>query len=170
MVRNKGLHFPSRNAVGYKNQKFTARATEMEDQNASLREERRRKVFMRILANEYMNIELYFRCIIYGLGSFITSMLPTLAFKLIPAHNIFTNPAYWYEYLIQVTFFVIPSFAANNLIRSSFYINMPFLKSHRNFQKTFLVLVIVFVSLQAFFFISWTKVARFCYPLPFNGK
>ena len=169
MVRNKGLHFPSRNAVGYESQKLISRAIGVEDQNALLREERRRKAFIRILANEYMDIEIYFRCIIYGLGTLISSMLPTLAFTLIPAHNIFTNPAYWYEYLIQVTCFVIPSFAANNLIRSSFYINMPFLKSHRNFQKTFLVLVIVFVSLQAFFFISWTKVARFCYPLPFNG-
>ena len=94
MIKNKARKFPSRLAIGHTSQKSTAQAIQMEYQNASLQEERRRKAFMSILANDPMDIEKYFKCIIYGLGSLITSMLPTLLFTLIPAHNIFTE----YEY------------------------------------------------------------------------
>ena len=131
--------------------------------------ERRRNRFIDILlgcSSENINCLRY---VILGFGAIICMTLPSLAITLIPVHNVVENPEYWYEYPIQLSFFGLPFFVANVVLRSSFYLNVKLLRGPVPY---IMVLIGTFILFSASFvigYVVWVKIANWQFPIPFCG-
>ena len=152
-------------------QKFQSAIKVIKDENerAQQQSNQRRIQFQKILSNSCLeeNASMKYAC--YGFGSIICVLLSTFFITLIPIHNLIKNPNYWFELPLQAIFAVIPFVAANTLIRSASYTNMESIKTHRNFQKLFIVCFFTAFSWQALGYSIWTQIFNMRYPIPLNG-
>ena len=70
----------------------------LEKKKAMIHAEKRRNRFIDILSGCSAERINYYRYAMLGFGSIACMILPSLAYTLIPVHNVVENPEYWYEY------------------------------------------------------------------------
>ena len=151
--------------------KFHSAIQIIKDENgrAQCQSNQRHCRFQKILSNSSFDENASMKYACYGFGSIVCVLFSTFFITLIPVHNLIKNPNYWFELPLQATFAVIPFVAANTLIRSASYTNMESIKTHRNFQKLFIVCFIAAFSWQALGYSIWTQIYNIRYPIPLNG-
>ena len=136
---------------------------------AVLRSEDRKNVFLRILSNSASNDVQSLRYIIYSMGSIVGSMIPILVYTLIPVHNVILDPYYWFEFPLQTAISLVPCYVGVILFKSSYYINMNCLRAHLTFHKIVLVTVVLYIAIHAIAYLAWTQLAQYQNPIPFTG-
>ena len=162
------LKVPPKNSLE-KPEKSSLEDLALERKKAMLQAEKRRNKFIDILSGRSTERINFLRRALFGLGSIVCMILPSLAITLIPVHNVVENPEYWYEYPIQLTFICLPGFVANIVIRSSFYLNVKLLREPVHY---LMVLIGTFIILFASFvigFVVWCKIGNWQFPIPFFG-
>ena len=100
---------------------------EIQREKAVAQSIRRKETFISILSNTPSDESNSLKYMIYGLGSIVVAFLPSLVITLVPSHNVILSPQYWYEFLLQFGFAILPCFAGNMLLRSSYYMNMKYM-------------------------------------------
>ena len=140
----------------------------MERENAIMDSEKRRKMFTDIITGTLSEEINYCKFILEGMASLVCIIIPTIGYTLVPFHNVILSPEFWYELPLQAAFFAIPLVVANGILRSSFYLNVGFLKNKSFFIKALLGIEIFFlVSFLTTYFV-WSKIAGYHGPIPFS--
>ena len=99
------------------------------------------------------------------LGPLITSMVYTL----IPVHNVFEMPQYWYEFPTQLLFGLVHHWAAMILYKCSFYMNITYIQGLKHFLIMFCINGTVLLSTYAAEYLIWTVYLQYSFPFPLNG-
>ena len=144
-------------------------AIETERKQAALQCDRRRNLFLQIISNASLENSNSLKYAIYGCGSIFAATIPSILIGIIPFHDVIKKPDYWYEFALIGTLIVLPTWIACVLFKSSCFINVNFLKSHRIFQKLYVMAFFAYWAMQGAAFNIWTKIAKYQYPFPFNG-
>ena len=136
------------------------------ERNAKFRTE----VFASILANSSIQFswKKYGFYVLYIAGIIIMSALFAIVMGIIPNHNVFLEPDYWYEITYSYPFYA--------LITSSFYsfftgycMNIKYIRSIRKIFLMFIALLVWIFVFHVFIYFIWTYGMGYHYPIPFTG-
>ena len=140
----------------------------IERENAIMDSERRQKIFADIITGTLSEETNFLKLTLEGIACLVCVIIPTLGYTLIPVHNVISFPEYWYEYPLQVASCAIPYLVANGILRSSFYLNVGFLKNLSLFIKALLGMEIFFLVSFLAAHIVWSNIAGYHGPIPFT--
>ena len=84
---------------------------ENEKEDSVSRSEKRIQLFNDILRGDAIKYGSW-KVLFKGMYGILVSLAPIAIFTMIPAHNIIKNPDYSYEFILQVCFAFLPTFAA----------------------------------------------------------
>ena len=125
------------------------------------------EAFKNILSNVKVQVG-WSRFVFYILGTLLTSAVMTIPMSLIPVHNVFCDPNYWYETSLQHSFH-IAGMSVYYVFTCGYCLNIIYLKTTRNILVVCLVgVIIALISYTAGYYI-WTYALKFKYPAPFIG-
>ena len=149
-----------------------ARATfkcriERDKEESILRSERRMQMFEDILKNSTLKYGSW-KGIFKWLYVILVSLVPISIFTMIPAHNLIKNPGYWYEFILQVCFAFLPTFAAAWTESFYFCTNIKFLRTPRFFIELWIILVLSTLLTIAAVNLLWLYGLRYQIPVPFT--
>ena len=130
--------------------------------------EERKIFFTNILSNtqKVNSGELY---LIQGIGAIVGCVVITSIYTLIPVHNLFENPKYWYEFPMAIIVALYPNWALMVIFRCSNYMNITYIKNLRSFLTMWSVGSAILLTLYGMQFLVWHKWMGFNYPVPLNG-
>ena len=93
---------PSKSAAfTNRNSDIDNRHTDIETKENIFRQEKRMKLFENILFNRPIGVQPM-NHIVYILLGVIVPVVSSMCYTLIPVHNLFKNPTYWYEFPLQI--------------------------------------------------------------------
>jgi hypothetical protein len=136
------------------------------ERNAKLRA----KVFESILADcsIHFSWKKYVFYIFYLAGIIIMSALFAMVMGIIPNHNVFLDPAYWYEISYCYPFYA--------LITSLFYsfftgycMNLKYIRSIPKISVMYILLLVWIFVFHIIIYFTWTYGMGYHYPIPFTG-
>ena len=143
-------------------------AIESEKLDHESKSEHRIQIFKDILSNTSRE-KSTFKYPLYGLSGILITLVTISPITLIPMHDIFRCPSYWYETPLQ-HIGVIMSSVASGILSCSYWMNIGYIKSFRHYfvicTACFLGMVISYTS----GYMVWTYVLRYNYPIPLNGS
>ena len=141
---------------------------EIEKNPQELNSEKRHKAFIKILENK-KGEGLFWQTLIHGCLKVLVPVLFIMPFTLIPAHNVFEEPKYWYEYPLLVLFVYMPQSVAFIIMNCSFWMNIEYIRKPRHFLAIGLLGMFDVLFLYPIGFMIWTNVLGYRYPIPFNS-
>ena len=141
---------------------------EQEEIAQALEYEKRLNVFTDILENNRSE-EFSGKTLIYGIVKVLVPALFICPFALIPAHNVFEEPEYWYEYPLMILIIFMPQVVTYIIMNCSFWMNIRYIRNFRHFMAIGFLGVFDVCFLYPTGFIIWTNVLGKQYPIPFNS-
>ena len=100
----------------------------------ALEYEKRLKVFTDILENTRSG-EFSGKTLIYGIVKVLVPALFICPFALIPAHNVFEEPEYWYEYPLMILIVFMPQTVTYIIMNCSFWMNIRYIQNTVSFNE-----------------------------------
>ena len=107
--------------------------------------------------------------LLQGIGALIGCVMITSIYTLIPVHNLFEQPTYWYEFPLQIIFALYPSWAVMVIFRCSNYMNIKFIKNIRAFLYMWSIGSGILLVLYGAQYLIWAVLMDYHYPVPLNG-
>ena len=107
--------------------------------------------------------------IVKGLVGILGPLVSSMAYTLIPVHDVFAMPEYWYECPTQILFALVPHWVAMVLYKCSYYMNITYIQGLKHFVILFGVGGIVLFATYASEYLIWTIYLQYPYPFPFNA-
>lgn len=127
---------------------------------------KRNEIFKSIILNEYNDFSLTDAAVPFGIVAFAFAL--TTPNTLIPYHDLFQNPEYWYE-LIVPGCLAGAMCAAHHTILGGHFLNIDYLLLPRIVTLMFSVGSIYMLFLLLITYNLWTQVLNYRYPIPFLG-
>ena len=146
----------------------TIREIEQEKEKQTLRSRKRQELYEDILCNTAIN-QNWFKAIAHTFSGLAGCLISNSFLTLLPVHDVFLYPEYWYEFPLQVAAALLPNWAAMVILRCRHYMNIDSIKSIRNFFTMFITSVVIVLLVYAAEFTIWSIVLDFPYPVPLNG-
>ena len=140
----------------------------LERENATLVSEKRLNTFVNILSGSPADEINYYKALTYGFGSLASIIMSTLGYTLIPVHDVIKYPEYWYEYPLQLACCCLPYYAANMILRSSFYLNVERLQNLLFYFKALIGIMVLFLISFTTAHLAWNKIGGYQGPIPFT--
>ena len=137
------------------------------DEHAS-RSEKRILFFTKILDNSE-TAGSWILYLLQGIGALIGCVVITSIYTLIPVHNLFEQPTYWYEFPLQIIFALYPSWAVMVIFRCSNYMNIKYIKNVRAFLYMWSIGSGILLILYGAQYLIWAVLLDYHYPVPLNG-
>ena len=125
------------------------------------------QAFKNILSNAKVQVD-WSKFVFYILGTLLTSAFMTIPMSLIPMHNVFCDPNYWYETALQHSF-NIAGMSVTYVFTCGYYLNISYIKTTRNILVVCLIGVIITLITYTAGYYIWTYALEFQYPPPFIG-
>ena len=126
----------------------------------------RQQAYRDILFNE--NTNKYSACTaFYGLNGVLFGLFMNSITALIPIHNVIKQPEYFYEVILTNMFFT-PLFAAQLLYQCSYWMNIDYIRTLKNYVRIAICLVVYRVCIQGGLYAIWTCLLENPYPMPFH--
>ena len=140
----------------------------LETINSAESTKRRTDQFTKILMNEPTNDLSWLKFSLQLAGAIIFSLVATIPFSVVPIHNVFLEPSYWFEIPLQAMAINI-LWAIYHPTVAGYYMNIGYIrKARRILEFLFLwTFVVLFVEAAAYFI--WTHRMNYQYPIPFSG-
>ena len=107
--------------------------------------------------------------VFYSLSCIILSVTITSIITLVPVHNVLIEPQYWWEVLIQAIAGFVTMSCAYTLLNCSYWTNISFLRTMRNFWIYYVVMAIFMGSIATSFDFGWSYGLKLPSPMPFYG-
>ena len=107
--------------------------------------------------------------IFYNLSCTALSVAVTSIYTLIPIHNMLAEPQYWWETLLQVTAGFTSISCAYTLLNCSYWTNISFLRTMRNFWMYYLAVAIFMLTITTACAMGWSYGLKLPTPMPFYG-
>jgi hypothetical protein len=142
-------------------------AIESEKVDHEIKSEKRIQVFKDILSNTPW-VPSTVKYALYGLSPIFIILVSTSPLTLVPMHNIFDYPSYWYETPLQSMAMYL-GFEVSNIMCCSYFMNIGYIKMVRHF---FIVGIGVFLGTAILYptgYIIWTQTLEYPYPIPWTG-
>ena len=127
----------------------------------------REDTFNAIVCNEPLSVP-WKKFFCHIIGTVCISAACTTPSSLIPVHNILEQPEYWYEVMIPL----LPVIMINCLYipsSCSYYINIEYIKNARFLFKLFMFESIFSNAIIISFYLIWTHVFGYQFPVPYWG-
>ena len=102
----------------------------METINAAASAKRRTDLFTKILMNEPTNELSWLKFTLQLSGAILFSLVATIPFSVIPIHNVFLEPSYWFEIPLQAMAINI-LWAIYHPTVAGYYMNIGYIKKAR---------------------------------------
>ena len=123
--------------------------------------------FKSILSNDQVQVD-WSKFAFNILGTLLTNFVMTIPLSLIPVHNVFYQPNYWYETSLQQSFH-IAWMGFYFIITCEYCLNITHIKTIRN-----ILIVCLSGVIQTWVFYTtgyyvWSYALKFKYPIPFIG-
>ena len=129
---------------------------------------RRIDQFTKILMNEPTHDLSWSKFSLQLSGAILFSLVATIPFSVVPIHNVFLEPSYWFESPLQAMAITI-LWAIYHPTVAGYYMNIGYIKKARRILEfLFLWAFVVFFVESAAYFI-WTHRMGYQYPIPFSG-
>ena len=87
---------------------------------------------------------------------------------LIPAHNVFEEPQYWYEYQLILAFGLIPFLFGDALIKALYWSDFSFEKKWISYAQIIGISLGVYVIGATAYHLIWTLYLQYVPPLPLS--
>ena len=129
---------------------------------------KRNKAFKDILNNKNSE-SISWKYIGYWVMSIFMPLFSTCVWTLIPVHNLFEQPRFWFEYPLQMTVSLIPLFAAYVSLNCSHWMNIDYIKKSRNFFYLWIVGSFIVIIVHFTGYNIWTHLLHYHYPIPLNA-
>ena len=127
----------------------------------------RNEQFKKIVLGEISEVK--WKRIIASLATTIVlSIGPIIPPALIPLHNLFLQPEYWYEALL-IWMILFNLLAVSVSIAVAYYMNHSEPSQLKNLMMMCLIETIICIVLHISSYMIWTKFLKFHYPIPFAG-
>ena len=150
------------------NRVYDSSGLEMERKQQTLKSEERKLFFTNILSNkEKVDKGIFY--LLQGIGTIIGCVAITGIYTLIPVHNLFEHPEYWYEFPMQIIVALYPNWAAMVIFRCSNYMNITYIKNVRAFFSMWSIGSAVLLTLYGVQYLVWYILMGYNYPVPLNG-
>ena len=89
-------------------------------------------------------------------------------FCVLPQHNIFTEPSFWYEFMTVSVFGFIGLFAGCFVLNCSIWMNLESIKTWKNFICLYFISAIAWVTVNVTYYILWVLILELRPPMPLN--
>ena len=155
-------------SVSIPNTASNIREVELERELQTLNCEKRNKLFREILWNIPFDAE-WIKCLGYLFVGILGSFASTGIYSLIPLHNLFENPQYWYEFPLQVIFALFSNWAAMVILRCKYYMNTNYIYTYKTFFIMWIIAGSILFLVYATSYLIWTMGLKYQYPVPLNG-
>ena len=140
---------------------------EEENEHHKIKANKRFEEFKKILFGTKIQVG-WLKFVFNIFGTLLTTVVMTIPLALIPVHNVFHHPAYWYETPLQGTL-NNASMGIYYVFICGYFLNISYIKNARNFLIMCLVGVLqTWIVYTAAYYI-WTHILKFQYPVPFVG-
>ena len=131
------------------------------------KEDRRKEIFKNIILHG-MDKFPWIQCILYTLGIMLLGIICTFPYTLVPAHDLVTNPEYWYEILFHGSYMMTSYFLEKSL-EAGYFLNLDSVKLP---QSLILICGAGIISRLCFLILTyylWTEFFGYKYPIPLLG-
>ena len=147
---------------------YNCNSLELERKEQALKSEERKLFFANILSNTETpgSLVVY---LLQGLGAISGCVIITSIYTLIPVHNLFEHPHYWYKFPLQIIVALYPSWALMVIFRCSNYMNIKYIRNVRAFFAMWFIGSGVLLTLYGAQYLIWSKLMGYHYPVPLNG-
>ena len=160
---------PSKSAAfTNRNSDIDNRHTDIETKENISRQEKRMKLFENILFNRPIGVQPM-NHIVYIILGVIVPVVSSMCYTLIPVHNLFDTPTYWYEFPLQILGAVILNWAGMVLFKCSFYMDVIYIRDKKHVLVMFCVGGTVLMATYLMEYIIWTLYLDYPFPVPLNG-
>ena len=88
---------------------------------------------------------------------------------VIPWHNALLVPDYWYEFMIQMMFTMLPTWAGTVILQSGFWGNFKSLQTWPSYIFLWCFMIVMYAILTCSYYILWTQHYDYYTPMPFAG-
>ena len=124
----------------------------LETINSTESEKRRTDQFTKILMNQPTNDLSWLKFSLQLSGAILFSLVATIPFSVVPIHNVFLEPSYWFEIPLQAMAINI-LWAIYHPTVAGYYMNIGYIrKNRRNLEFLFLwTIIVLFVQSAAYF-------------------
>jgi len=146
----------------------TTTAIDLENKKHLLKSEKRLQIFNDIFENNRFEDD-FKQTLLQGLGTSVIPILLICPFTLIPNHNVFEEPEYWFEFPIIILIIYMPQVVAYIVMNCSYWMNISYIQNSRHFLFIGLLGVFDVFILYSVGFIVWTIILEYQYPIPFNS-
>ena len=141
---------------------------EKEKEDSISRSVKRIQLFNDILIDntiKYGSWKVFFK----GMYGILVSLAPIAIFTMIPAHNIIKNPEYSYEFILQVCFAFLPTFAAAWTESFYFCTGIKVLRTIQFFMTLWIFLIVTSLITFGTINLIWIYGLNYQIPVPFTG-
>ena len=160
---------PSKSAAfNIRNSDIDNRHTDIENKENISRQEKRKKLFENILFNRPIGIQPM-NHIVYIILGVIVPVVSSMCYTLIPVHNLFETPTYWYEFPLQILGALMPNWAGMVIFKCSFYMDVIYIRDKKHVLVMFCVGGTVLMATYLMEYIIWTLYLDYPFPVPLNG-
>ena len=160
---------PSKSAAfTNRNSDIDNRHTDIEIKENISRQEKRMKLFENILFNRPIGIQPR-NHIFYIILGVIVPVVSSMCYTLIPVHNLFETPTYWYEFPLQILGAVILNWAGMVVFKCSFYMDVIYIRDKKHVLLMFCVGGTALMATYLMEYIIWTLYLDYPFPVPLNG-
>ena len=139
----------------------------LEKDHHTEKEDRRKESFKHIILRG-MDKFPWIQCILYTWGVMLFGIICTFPYTLVPAHDLVTNPEYWYEILFHGSYMMTLYFLEKSL-EAGYFLNLDSLKLP---QSLILICGAGIISRLCFLILTyylWTEFFGYQYPIPLLG-
>ena len=154
---------------------FTIRKSDIDNLNTDIekkenicRQEKRTKLFENILFNRPIGIQPM-NHIVYIIFGVIVPVVSSMCYTLIPVHNLFKNPTYWYEFPLQILGALMLNWAGMVLFKCSFYMDVIYIRDKKHVLLMFCVGGTALMATYYMEYIIWALYLDYPFPVPLNG-